>query len=110
MCSATALLWERMRSRSASSSHALLLTCTTFLPPRCLGGTKQGPDQIRSSKDNPPEDEKAGQLHWRCPGASPCSVVDGVPVGWCEGKAKRLVHLQQRVPTVVVITPVDLIG
>jgi hypothetical protein len=40
---------------------------------------------------------------------SPCSVVDGVPVGWSEGKAKRLAHLQQRVPTSVVISLVDLI-
>ncbi|WP_216905722.1 PglZ domain-containing protein [Synechococcus sp. CCY 0621] len=40
---------------------------------------------------------------------SPCSVVDGVPVGWSEGKAKRLAHLQQRVPTAVVISLVDLI-
>ena len=40
---------------------------------------------------------------------SPCSVVDGVPVGWSEGKAKRLAHLQQRVATAVVISLVDLI-
>lgn len=40
---------------------------------------------------------------------SPCSVVDGVPVGWSEGKTKRLTHLQQRVPTAVVISLVDLI-
>jgi biopolymer transport protein ExbB/TolQ len=40
---------------------------------------------------------------------SPCSVVDGVPVGWSEGKIKRLAHLQQRVPTAVVISLVDLI-
>jgi hypothetical protein len=40
---------------------------------------------------------------------SPCSVVDGVPVGWSEGKVKRLAHLQQRVPTSVVISLVDLI-
>ena len=48
MWSATALLWERMRSRSASISHALLPTCTTFLPPRCLRRTKQGvnPDAV----------------------------------------------------------------
>jgi len=39
----------------------------------------------------------------------PCSVVDGVPVGWSEGKTKRLAHLQQRVPTAVVISLVDLI-
>ena len=44
MCSATALLWERMRTRSASSSHALLLTRTTFLPPRYLRRTEKGPD------------------------------------------------------------------
>jgi predicted HTH domain antitoxin len=48
MWSATALLWERMRSRSASISYALLLTCITFLPPRCLRRTKQGvnPDAV----------------------------------------------------------------
>jgi hypothetical protein len=48
MWSATALLWERMRSRSAPISHALLPTCTTFLPPRCLRRTKQGvnPDAV----------------------------------------------------------------
>ena len=40
---------------------------------------------------------------------SPCSVVDGVPVGWSEGKTKRLAHLQQRVPTAVVISLEDLI-
>ena len=40
---------------------------------------------------------------------SPCSVVDGVPVGWNNDKAKRLAHLQQRVPTAVVISLVDLI-
>jgi hypothetical protein len=40
---------------------------------------------------------------------APCSVVDGVPVGWSEGKSKSLVHLQQRVPTAVVISLVDLI-
>jgi hypothetical protein len=135
MCSATALLWERMRSRSASSSHALLLTCTTFLPPRCLRRTKQGPDQIRSSKDNPPEDEKAGQLHWRCPGASPgplATVTLPAPgSGATDARAHRTGQsripypspaarrgtqlrggrcrgqpLQQRVPTAVVISPV----
>ncbi len=48
MWSATALLWERMRARSAYSSHALLLTCITFLPPRCLRRTKLGvnPDAV----------------------------------------------------------------
>ena len=48
MWSATALLWERMRSRSASISHALLLTCITFLPPRCLRRTEKGvnPDAV----------------------------------------------------------------
>jgi hypothetical protein len=48
MWSATALLWERMRSRSASISHALLLTCITFLPPHCLRRTEQGvnPDAV----------------------------------------------------------------
>jgi hypothetical protein len=40
---------------------------------------------------------------------SPCSVVDGVPVGWSNDKPKRLAHLQQRVPTAVVISLVDLI-
>lgn len=40
---------------------------------------------------------------------SPCSVVDGVPVGWSEGKTKRLAHLRQRVPTAVVISLVELI-
>ncbi|MCX5937819.1 MAG: PglZ domain-containing protein, partial [Cyanobium sp. LacPavin_0920_WC12_MAG_62_9] len=39
----------------------------------------------------------------------PCSVVDGAPVGWSTDKAKRLAHLQQRVPTAVVISLVDLI-
>jgi hypothetical protein len=38
------LRWERMRSRSASSSHALLITCTTSLPPRCRRRTEKGPD------------------------------------------------------------------
>ena len=48
MWSATALLWERMRARSASSLQALLLTCTTFLPPRCLRRTEKGvnPDAV----------------------------------------------------------------
>jgi hypothetical protein len=40
---------------------------------------------------------------------SPCSVVDGVPVGWSNDKPKRLAHLQQRVPTAVVISLVELI-
>jgi hypothetical protein len=40
---------------------------------------------------------------------SPCSLVDGVPVGWSNDKPKRLAHLQQRVPTAVVISLVDLI-
>ena len=40
---------------------------------------------------------------------APCSVVDGVPVGWSNGKTKRLAHLQQRVPTAVVISLVELI-
>ena len=40
---------------------------------------------------------------------SPCSVVDGVRVGWSEDKTKRLAHLQKRVPTAVVISLVDLI-
>ncbi|WP_457767393.1 PglZ domain-containing protein [Cyanobium sp. ULC082] len=40
---------------------------------------------------------------------APCSVVDGVPVGWSEGKPKRLAHLQQRVSTAVVLSLVDLI-
>jgi hypothetical protein len=40
---------------------------------------------------------------------APCSVVDGVPVGWTNGKSKRLAHLQQRVPTAVVISLVELI-
>ena len=48
MWSATALLWERMRARSASISHALLLTCTTSIPPRCLRRTEKGvnPDAV----------------------------------------------------------------
>jgi len=40
---------------------------------------------------------------------SPCSLVDGVPVGWSNDKPKRLAHLQQRVPTAVVISLMDLI-
>jgi hypothetical protein len=40
---------------------------------------------------------------------APCSVVDGVPVGWSNGRSKRLAHLQQRVPTAVVISLVELI-
>jgi hypothetical protein len=39
----------------------------------------------------------------------PCSVVDGVPVGWSDDKAKRLAHLQQRVPSAVVLNLVELI-
>jgi len=42
MCSATALLWERIRARSASISLTLLLTCTTFLPPRWRRRTEKG--------------------------------------------------------------------
>ena len=41
--------------------------------------------------------------------SSPCSVVDGVPVGWSNDKTKRLVHLLQRVHTAVVISLIDLI-
>lgn len=40
---------------------------------------------------------------------APCSVVDGVPVGWSNGKSKRLAHLLQRVPTAAVISLVELI-
>lgn len=40
---------------------------------------------------------------------NPCSVVGGVPVGWSNDKARRLAHLQQLVPTAVVISLVDLI-
>ena len=32
-----------------------------------------------------------------------CSVVDGVAVGWSDDKAKRIAHLKQRVPSVVVL-------
>jgi hypothetical protein len=39
----------------------------------------------------------------------PCSVVDGVPVGWSNDKARRLGHLQQRVPTAVVLNLVEVI-
>jgi len=39
----------------------------------------------------------------------PCSVVDGVPVGWSNDKAKRLAHLQQRVPAAVVLNLVEVI-
>ncbi|MCP9832143.1 PglZ domain-containing protein [Synechococcus sp. HJ21-Hayes] len=39
----------------------------------------------------------------------PCSVVDGVPVGWNSDKAKRLAHLQQRVPAAVVLNLVEVI-
>jgi hypothetical protein len=39
----------------------------------------------------------------------PCSVVDGVPVGWSNDKAKRLSHLQQRVPAAVVLNLVEVI-
>jgi len=39
----------------------------------------------------------------------PCSVVDGVPVGWSDDKAKRLAHLQQRVPAAVVLNLVEVI-
>jgi hypothetical protein len=39
----------------------------------------------------------------------PCSVVDGVPVGWSNDKPKRLAHLQQRVPTAVVLNLVEVI-
>jgi hypothetical protein len=39
----------------------------------------------------------------------PCSVVDGVPVGWNNDKAKRLAHLQQRVPAAVVLNLVEVI-
>ena len=39
----------------------------------------------------------------------PCSVVDGVPVGWSSDKAKRLAHLQQRVPAAVVLNLVEVI-
>ena len=39
----------------------------------------------------------------------PCVFVDGVSVGWSDGKSKRLAHLRQRVPTVNVMTLVDLI-
>ena len=42
MCSETALLWDRMRSRSASIAQALLLTCTRFLPPSCRRRTENG--------------------------------------------------------------------
>jgi len=39
----------------------------------------------------------------------PCSVVDGVPVGWNDDKAKRLAHLRQRVPAAVVLSLVEVI-
>ena len=39
----------------------------------------------------------------------PCSVVDGVPVGWSNDKSKRLAHLQQRVPAAVVLNLVEVI-
>ena len=39
----------------------------------------------------------------------PCSVVDGVPVGWSNDKPKRLAHLQQRVPSAVVLNLVEVI-
>ena len=39
----------------------------------------------------------------------PCSVVDGVPVGWSNDKARRLAHLQQRVPAAVVLNLVEVI-
>jgi hypothetical protein len=32
MCSATTLLWERIRARNASISLKLLLTCITVVP------------------------------------------------------------------------------
>jgi hypothetical protein len=41
---------------------------------------------------------------------SPASVVDGNPIGWGpDNKAKRLAHLQQRVPDAVVLNLVDVI-
>ncbi|MCP9793564.1 PglZ domain-containing protein [Vulcanococcus limneticus Candia 3F8] len=39
----------------------------------------------------------------------PCSVIDGVPVGWSNDKPKRLAHLQQRVPAAVVLNLVEVI-
>lgn len=39
----------------------------------------------------------------------PCSVVDGVPVGWSNGKPKRIAHLKQRVPDVVVLNLLEVI-
>jgi hypothetical protein len=39
----------------------------------------------------------------------PCSMVDGVPVGWSNDKPKRLAHLQQRVPAAVVLNLVEVI-
>jgi len=40
---------------------------------------------------------------------SPCSVVDGVPVGWSNDKPKRIAHLRQRVPNVIVLNLLDVI-
>ena len=40
---------------------------------------------------------------------SPCSVVDGVPVGWSNDKLKRIAHLRQRVPNVIVLNLLDVI-
>jgi hypothetical protein len=42
MWAATVLLWDLIRARSASISPALLLTCTTFLPPRWRRRTEKG--------------------------------------------------------------------
>jgi len=40
---------------------------------------------------------------------SPCSVVDGVPVGWSNDKPKRIALLRQRVPNVIVLNLLDVI-
>ena len=120
--------------RKYSRQYPVPTYVVEFLLGRYCASRESGSWQRRTDAE-----AKAGQLHWRCPGASPgplatvtlpapgsgaidarahrtgqsripyrspaarrgtqlrggrcrgqpCSVVDGVPVGWCEGKAKR---------------------